>query len=1097
MKLTESEIEAWALEQLEALDWGYLHGNELAPDSLYAERADFTEVILRARLEKAVRRLNPQLPDEAVLDAVRQVTAVGGPDLLASNEAFQKLLTHGVPVVEMRDGNERGHHARLIDFTNTSQNEYLAVNQFTIKRAPGVQGGFAHYRPDIILFVNGLPLVVLELKNPADENATAFSAYKQLQTYKSTIHPLFTTNALLVASDGLEARMGSLTAEWNRFMAWKSIDGVREDCKSAQLEVLMKGLLRPDVLLDVVRNFTVFEKTSHEDPQTGLVQVRTEKKVAGYHQYFAVLKALASTTTAAGMHGDKRGGVVWHTTGSGKSLSMVFFAAKLVEHLDNPTIVVLTDRNDLDDQLFDTFAACNQLLGQKPEQADSREHLKELLRVASGGIVFTTVQKFLPDEVLDEQGERTGLRKGSFDQLNERRNIVVLADEAHRTQYGLTARTVDHKDPKTKETIGKQTVYGFAKYMRDALPNATYVGFTGTPVEKEDRNTAAIFGDYVDVYDIAMAVADGATVPIYYESRLAKIELPEEGRQILKELEEELKREDVSESQRAKAKWARLEALVGHPERIKNVAKDIVWHFEQRQYLKGKAMVVAMSRRIAAELHKAIVALKPEWYDPDLKKGAIKVVMTSVSNDGPEIAKHNTSKDDRRALADRFKNADDPLQLVIVRDMWLTGFDVPCLHTLYIDKPMQGHSLIQAISRVNRVYQAKEGGLIVDYLGVAADMKNALAFYAEGGGHGQPAIPQEAAVKMVKEKLEVLDDMMEEKPAQHEGTVGAAWKTYYSMAADPPGLSIVSGPMVERYLRADTGGKLRIILEAEEHILGLHDGKRRFLKEVTILTKVFAIALPHDEALAVKDEVAFYQAVRARLVKFDAPTGGNGMSTDDIDLAIRQAVDQAIVSDKVIDIFDAAGIKKPDVSILSPEFLEEVRNMKHRNLAIELLRKILNDEIKVRMRMNAVQSKALLDMLDESIKKYQNNLLTAAQIIDELIKLAKDIQERDKRGARLKLSPEEEAFYDAVAANESAKEVLGDDTLIQLARVLVQRVRANATIDWTVKESVRAQLKVIVKRTLKQFGYPPDLQLLATETVLSQAELLAEFWNGK
>ena len=756
--------------------------------------------------------------------------------------------------------------------------------------------------------------------------------------------------------------------------------------------------------------------------------------------------------------GDRKGGVVWHTQGSGKSLSMVFYTGKIVLALDNPTILVITDRNDLDDQLFDTFAASKQLLRQEPVQAEDRNHLKELLKVASGGVVFTTIQKFQPDPSTDSGAPAV------YELLSHRKNIVVIADEAHRTQYGFKAKTIDDKNEKG-DVIGKKIVYGFAKYMRDALPNATYLGFTGTPIENTDVNTPAVFGNYVDIYDIAQAVEDGATVRIYYESRLAKVNLNEEGKKLVNELDDELDQEDMTNTQKAKAKWTQLEALVGSENRINQIAKDIIEHFEQRQAVfEGKAMIVAMSRRIAADLYQTIVNLKPEWHSADLNKGVIKVVMTSASSDGPKISKHHTSKDQRRTLADRMKNPDDELKLVIVRDMWLTGFDVPCLHTLYIDKPMQGHNLMQAIARVNRVYKDKPGGLIVDYLGIASDLKKALSFYSDSGGKGDPTILQEQAVQLMLEKLEVVSNM------------------YH-------------GFDYEDYFEAETSKKLSMILAAEEHILGLEDGKKRYINEVTALSKAFAIAIPHDQAMDVKDEVSFFQAVKARLAKFDFT--GSSKTDEDIETTIRQVIDKALVTDKVIDVFDAAGIKKPDISILSEEFLLELKGMEHKNVALEVLKHLLNDEIKSRAKKNLVKSKTFLEMLENAIKKYHNKILTAAEVIEELINLSNNIVEMDNEAKEMGLTDFEYAFYTAVADNDSARELMQKDKLRELAVVLTETIKQNASIDWTIKESVRAKLKVAVKRLLRKYGYPPDMQMLATETVLKQAEMIANELTNK
>ncbi len=1061
-KLTESDIEQMLIDQLKAKGYQYLYGPEIAPDGETPMRASFDEVVLRDKLEAAVRKLNPSLPYSVQDEAVKTVLRISSPDVLANNEEFHRLLTEGVPVSVHKDGVERGARVWLIDFNDPWNNEFTVVNQFTI-----IENGH-NRRPDVLLFVNGLPLVIFELKNAADENATIQSAFRQIETYKQQIPSLFTYNALVVISDGLEARAGSLSAGFSRFAAWKSDDG--ENIAShlvSELEVLVNGMMRKDVLLDLVQSFTVFEKQKQEDLKTGLTTIKTVKKIAAYHQYYAVNKAIDSTLRASGLNkgiaespanfgfktvqeqqpGDHRAGVVWHTQGSGKSLTMVFYTGKIVQRLNNPTVVVITDRNDLDDQLFDTFTGAKQLLRQTPVQAENREHLKKLLSVQSGGVIFTTIQKFQPE---------TG---NVYDTLTDRSNVIVMADEAHRTQYGFKGRTVDVKN-EADEVVGSEIKYGFAKYLRDALPNATYLGFTGTPIEATDKNTPAVFGNYIDVYDIAQAVEDGATVRIYYESRLAKVELSDEGRQLVEELDKELQTEDMNDVQKAKAKWTQLEALIGSPNRLKNIAKDIVTHFEERQKVfEGKAMVVAMSRRIAAELYDEIIKLRPEWHSDDLTKGAIKVVMTSSASDGANISRHHTTKEQRRALAERMKDPDDELKLVIVRDMWLTGFDVPCLHTLYIDKPMQGHNLMQAIARVNRVYKDKPGGLVVDYLGIASDLKKALSFYSDSGGKGDPTQQQEQAVAFMQEKLEVVEQMF----------FGFDYKQYFT---------------------ADTSSKLSWILKAEDFILGLDDGKKRFVNEVTALGKAFAIAVPNDAAMDVKDEVAFFQAVKARLCKFDQT--GSGMSDEEVETTIRQVIDKALVSEKVIDLFDAAGIKKPDISILSEEFLMELKGMEHKNIALEVLRKLLEGEIKARSKFNVVEGRTLIEMLDSSITRYHNKVLTAAEVIDELIQLSKTILEKDKDAENMGLTTYEYAFYSAVADNESARDLMGKDKLRELAVVLTETIRKNTTIDWTIKENVRAKMKVAVKRLLRKFGYPPDMQLLATETVLKQAEMMAE-----
>ena len=1074
-RITESAIENFAIGLLERQGYRYIYGPDIAPDSDMPQRASFETVLLIESLRTAVARINPNIPPETREDAIRQVLRIGTPDLLANNEAFHRMLTEGITVSYQKNGNSRGDLVWLIDWHSPDNNDFVVLNQFTIIE------NHQNKRPDIILFVNGLPLVVIELKNPADENATLQMAFKQIQTYKQTIPSLFTYNSFVIISDGLEAKAGTISAGFSRFMAWKSADGKLEASRLVgQLEILIVDMLGQKTLLDLIRHFVVFEKSKKEDKISGIITLQTVKKLAAYHQYYAVNRAVESTLRAASFvtaeangvkndnrakvlrespesygvtgvklqpEGDRKGGVVWHTQGSGKSLSMVFYTGKIVLAMDNPTVLVITDRNDLDDQLFDTFAAAKQLLRQEPVQADSREQLKALLRVASGGVVFTTIQKFQPDE------------GNVYETLSERRNIIVIADEAHRTQYGFRAKVIDDKDV-DGNVIGNKIVYGFAKYMRDALPNATYLGFTGTPIEKADVNTPAVFGNYVDVYDIAQAVQDGATVRIYYESRLAKITLSEEGRKLVKDLEDELAQEDLSDTQKAKAKWTQLEALIGSETRIKQVAKDIIAHFEQRQsVMDGKGLIVAMSRRIAAELYKAVIEIRPDWHSEALTQGVIKVVMTSTSADGPELAKHNTSKEQRRALAERMKDPDDGLKLVIVRDMWLTGFDVPALHTLYIDKPMKGHNLMQAIARVNRVYKDKTGGLIVDYLGIASDLKTALSFYADAGGKGDPAITQAQAVALMLEKLEVVAQMF-------------------------------NGFAYEHYFDADTRKKLALILAAEDHILGLEDGKKRFIDEVTALSQAFSIAIPQDEAMDAKDEIAFFQAIKSRLMKFDS--SGSGKSDEEIETAIRQVIDKALVTEKVIDVFDAAGIKKPDISILSDEFLLEVKNMAHKNIALEVLKKLLNDEIKGRSKKNLVESKTLIDMLENAIKRYHAKILTAAEVIEELIALSKEIHKMDKAPAEMGLSEYEYAFYTAIASNDSAKQVMQQEKLRELAIVLCAKVKENATIDWTIKDSVRAKLKVIVKRMLRYYGYPPDMQMLATETVLRQAELLAD-----
>ncbi len=1065
--LNESSLEQLALEILQFLGWENVFGPDIAPDAEkinfgVAKRKSFEDVLLVDILERSLKLINPQIPNDAIHDAIKIILNLPNqyPNLMANNEAFHRLLTEGIRVTYRKNGEEKGDIVKVIDFENPENNEFHAINQFTV-----IENNI-NKRPDIVLFVNGIPLVVFELKNPAVENATIKSAYNQIQTYKQTIPSLFSYNEMIVISDGLEAKIGSLSAGYDRFTAWKSMDDIYRDAmhgvsKLTQLEILIKGLFNKDTFLDFLRFFIVFDKSKAED-ESGQTIVKLTKKIAAYHQYYAVNKAVESTIRAIGINkdnwqvkespasyglsdvktqpeGDKKAGVIWHTQGSGKSLSMVFFSAKIIQTLANPTIVVITDRNDLDDQLFDTFASSTQILRQDPVQAEDREHIKDLLKVDAGGIVFSTIHKFWPDD------------GNIYETLSERDNIIVIVDEAHRTQYGFKAKV----DKETGEIR-----YGFAKYLRDALPNATFIAFTGTPIEKTDRNTPAVFGNYIDIYDISRAVEDGVTVPIYYESRLVTIDFTDEGKELIEEFERKLEEEGLSEIEKAKKKWARLEDLIGGNERIKQIAQDIVNHFEQRlDVIDGKGMIVAMTRKIAVKLYKEIIKLRPHWHSDELKKGFIKIVMTVSSSDEPDISKFYLTKEQRRILADRFKNPEDELKLVIVVDMWLTGLDVPCLHTMYIDKPMEGHTLMQAIARVNRVYKDKTGGLIVDYIGIAPNLEEALSFYAESGGKGDPAKLQEEAVNIMLEKYEVVKDMF-------------------------------FGFDYQRYFQANTQDKLFIILEAEDFILGLEDGQKRYINAVTALSKAFAMAIPHPKALEIKEEVAFFQAVKARLVKFERR--GEENNARDWETAIKQIIDKAIVSDGVIDVFDAAGIKKPDISILSDSFLEEIKGMKHKNIAIETLKKLLNDEIKGRIRINLVKSKSFMETLEELIRKYNNKILTAAEVIEELIRLAKDIKESDKEPKEMGLTDFEYAFYTAVADNQSARELMGKEKLKELAIVLYDKVRNNTSIDWTIRESARARLKVIVKRTLREYGYPPDMRALATETVLKQAELIAD-----
>ncbi|WP_299491652.1 HsdR family type I site-specific deoxyribonuclease [Acaryochloris sp. IP29b_bin.137] len=1278
---TEDDIEKYNLQLLDRLDYRYSHGTTSAttagqPTTWKAkdsgggtylsleQRHSFSEVLLKDRLGQAISHINPHIPPENRQQAQRDLQNIASPDLITNNETFHRYLTEGITVEYTKNGETKGEQLWLIDWDTPENNEFLAVNQFTIIEDKH------NRRPDIILFINGIPLVVIELKNATDAKANLQAAYNQLQTYKYEIPSLFTYNALLIISDGISARAGSLSAPFSRFSQWKRKlpDGTIENNPNTnELEILVNGMLNKHTLLDLVRHFTVFEKVKQVDPGTEVVTLNTIKKVAAYHQYYAVNKAVecvlqacdipspnpslwegnqevprpmgegfreranfrASEEQAAyrgglpvttllqqarelrqkqtpaeaifwetvrakrfcglkfrrqhqignfivdfychqhqlvieldgGIHnqpeqqhrdqereqylsslghtvlrfsnqaifedlatvlnaiaaqvglpspspknqkvpcpmgegfrekanvqtskdqtskaiaaqvglpspnpshgegdlevprplgegfrerGNHRGGVVWHTQGSGKSLSMVFLSGKLVLALDNPTLVILTDRNDLDDQLFDTFAGCRQLLRQAPQQADNRAAVRNLLNVSSGGIVFTTVQKFAP-----EDGETL------YPQISPRSNIVVLADEAHRSQYGFKAKQVTLKDEDGNE-IGKQTRYGFAKYIRDALPNATFVGFTGTPIDQTDKNTEEIFGKYIDIYDIAQAVEDGATVPIYYESRLVQVDLDQQGIELLEELDEDLSFEDLSTTQQAKANQTRVEAIVGSTQRLETIAQDIITHFEQRQKTnRGKGMIVTLSRRIAANLYEQITQLRPEWHSNDLNAGILKVVMTASASDEEKLVQHHTSKKDRQVLAQRLKDPDNSLELVIVCDMWLTGFDAPCLHTMYIDKPMKGHNLMQAIARINRVYFEKQGGLIVDYLGVAHELKEALNFYSQSGGKGDLSLDQEVAIGLMLTKLEVVEGIMADFDYQP-------------------------------YFTASTGDKLNLLKTATNHVAHPQI-KDRFMDAVTALSRIYALVAHNPEAMDRAEEISFFQAIQASLRKLEPSDGG--LSNVEIETAIRQVVDQALVSDTVVNIFDDAGIKSPDVSVISEEFLAEVEGMEHKNLAVELLKRLLRDEIKAQQRTNVVQSRKLADMLEDALRRYKNQVISVTDVMQELIEISKDVEAAKNRGEELGLESYELAFYDALAQNQSAKDIMGHDQLRELAIVLVARVRKNASIDWNLKETARARMKVMVKRLLRQYGYPPDQQAMAIELVLEQAKVFTE-----
>jgi type I site-specific deoxyribonuclease, HsdR family len=1024
IRIAESHLEDHTLAWLRDLGYTTLFGPDIAPGEARAERDDWHEVILKKRLAAAIARLNPDIPTDAQEAALRKILHPDSPSLVGNNRVFHRMLVDGVEVEYRRpDGSIRGDQVRLADFDHQEKNDWLAINQFTIIE------NHNNRRPDILLFLNGIPVVIIELKNPADEKATVETAFRQIQTYKQQIPSLFTYNEMAVISDGLDARIGTFTSIRERFMPWRTIEGDKlAPDTMLRLEVLAKGVFEKQRLLDLIRNYIVFE--IDEDGSVA-------KKMAGYHQYHAVKNAVESTVKASRPGGDRRGGVVWHTQGSGKSLTMVFFTGEIVlcPAMENPTVVVITDRNDLDDQLFGTFSRCHEILRQEPVQAADREDLKRLLAVGSGGIVFTTIQKFFPEK-----------KGGKYPELSSRKNIIVITDEAHRSQYDF--------------------IDGFARHIRDALPGATFIGFTGTPIEKEDRNTKQVFGDYISIYDIQRAVEDKATVPIYYESRLAKIDLDEAERpKIDPRFEEITEGEEIEQKEALKSKWAALEAVVGTEKRISLIAQDIVDHYGKRQTgIDGKAMIVCMSRRICVELYNAIVKIRPDWHADEDEKGALKIVMTGSATDEETWQPHIRNKPRREILAKRFQKSasDDPLRIVIVRDMWLTGFDVPSLHTMYVDKPMQGHTLMQAIARVNRVFKDKPGGLVVDYIGLGEELKKAIADYTESGGTGKTAIDQEEAVAVMLEKYEICCGIFH----------GFDWSDW----EDP-----------ER--------RIALLPVAQSVILQKRDGKKRFVATVTELSRAFALSVPHEEAIRIRDDVAFFQAVRAALVKYDLD-GDRAGKTWDMEHAIRQIVSGAIVSDQVIDIFTAAGLKKPDISILSEEFLAEVRGLPQKNVAVELLRKLLNDEIRTRQKKRLVQSRSFEQMLNETIHRYKNRAVGTVEVIEELIRLAKELREADRRGEDLGLTEAELAFYEALEVNDSSVKILGDEVLRKIAHELVEQIRKNVTIDWTVKESVKAKIRVMVKRILTKYNYPPDKQPKAVVTILEQAEILCAEISG-
>jgi len=1016
--MTEDKVEQISLEMLASLGWQVLHGPDIltTPDQ-QGERKP-TDTIIENRLKNALALLNPDITANSLEEAYKKVLRSNEPDLLHDNRQFHQLLFDGVDIESRLGGEIRTVKVNLFDFDKPDNNEFLAINQFTI-----MQGDY-HRRPDIMLFVNGIPLGMIELKDPSNEKASLKAAYNQLQTYKAEVPALFRFNEFMIISDGIDAEIGTISANYERFTPWKTIDGNKELQSVPMLEVLLRGMCDKQRMLDIIRSYIVFERD--EEKHTYI------KKLAGYHQYWAVNKALGSTHTAIQAGSDHRVGVVWHTQGSGKSLSMMFYSGKLVldPALENPTIIIITDRNDLDDQLFSTFGNCKELLRQDPVQAESRNNLQEILQRNAGGIIFTTNAKFFPEEGND------------YPELSDRRNIIVMADEAHRSQYNF--------------------IDGFAKHIRQALPNASFIGFTGTPIENDDRSTPAVFGSYIDVYDIEQSVIDGATVPIYYESRLVELDIDKSMRsKIDQEIDDLLEAEEFDKQEEYKTRNAQLEAIVGNGKRIERIASDIVEHFENRlSVMDGKGMIVVMSRRIAVDLYEAITEIRPEWHGENDNEGAIKVVMTGSASDPLEWQKHIRSKERRRNLADRMKNTESDLKLVIVCDMWLTGFDAPSLHTMYLDKPMKGHNLMQAIARINRVYKDKPGGLVVDYLGVAAALRDALRTYTVSGGKGTPTLDQAQAVAVMKEKFEILQDIFADFD-------------------------------YEKYFAADVSQQMQILLDAQEYILGLDDGEKRLKQHVLELSKAFALSVPHADALAIREHVAFFQAIKARLSKL---ADKKGMSAEEYNSAIRQIVDKAIAPAGVVDIFEAAGLERPNLSILSEDFLAEIRGMDRKNLAIEALERLLNDEVRTRFSTNAVKARSFIDMLEQALQRYKNNSIEAAQVIEELIEIARKMRDSNKEAEELGLNDDEVAFYDALVMHGSARQVMGDDQLRKLAALLVQRVRGNVTVDWTVRESARAKLRVEVKRLLREYGYPPDQQKMATDLVLEQATLFGNNW---
>lgn len=1033
--MNETQLENLCLDWFTENGWEVVHGIDIAPESSNPLRKDYKQVLIESDLHAAFERLNPHLHTSCFEQVWQKLSKPKSLDLVTNNRAFHRMLLEGVPVTYKKQDDWVHDHAFLVDFNHVHQNRFVAINQFTIL------GTKQPRRPDIICFINGIPFAVLELKSPTDENADIWDAFNQLQTYKEEVSDLFIFNEALVVSDGVTARVGSLAANQERFLPWRTIKN--EDDKPAlewELETVVRGFFDRELFLDYIRFFVLFETDGE----------KIIKKIAGYHQFHAVREAVQATIAAANPNGDKKAGVVWHTQGSGKSISICCYAGKLLQQpaMHNPTLLIVTDRNDLDGQLFETFSNAQDLLKQTPVQANNRDELRRFLAEReSGGIIFTTVQKFA---LLDDESEHP--------LLNGRHNIVVMSDEAHRSQYGLKAKLSNDGTYK----------FGYAKHMRDALKNAAFIGFTGTPISSEDKDTRAVFGDYVSIYDIQDAVDDGATVPIYYESRLAKLDINQTEIEDLSDQVDEVveDEEDVGNREKTKSEWSRLEKLVGATPRLKQIAADLVTHFEARtETTAGKGMIVTMSREICVHLYNEIVALRPDWHEPDPEKGKIKIVMTGSASDKPLLQRHIYNKQVKKRLEKRFKDVNDPLQLVIVRDMWLTGFDAPCTHTMYIDKPMKGHNLMQAIARVNRVFKDKQGGLVVDYIGIANELKQALKTYTDAKGKGEPTLRAEEAYAVLAEKMDAIRGMF----AKTNEQAGMDLSAYETQAH-------------------------RLIIPAANYVLSLKDGKKRFLDLVLAINKAFSLCSTLDEAKNLHKEIAFYLAIKAVISKHTSVD--RKLSQAEKDSTLKQILDNAVIADGVTDVFAMCGLDKPNIGLLSDEFLEDVRQMPYRNLAVELLEKLLNDGIKAKTRNNVVQEKRFSDRLQETLRKYNNRAIETSQVIEELIQMAKEFQAEMQREASLGLNPDEIAFYDALANNESAVRELGDDTLKQIAREITEKLRKSTTVDWQVRDSVRAQLKILVRRTLQRWKYPPDKAAEVIELVMKQAETLSNAWTS-